>query len=263
MEEKTIILSEFNPMVIDALSKFVKGNVEITDNNLRADFIMKLLRPCGFREVGCGTNRIVVSTENKPGYVFKIALDKQGIIDNNLEMELSPKLFPYVTTTYDNIGIIAAAEHVQVMNRALFNAHWGTVRNILFTIAQKYILNDVGPKSFMNWGIRDDNNVVILDYAYLTRITPQMNFRCKAKDIGDPCKCGGLLKYNNDFTEFECVKCGAKFAIGDIAKTVDGEELGFNSIGVDKNDEPEEFDFINTGNDSRYQYDENGFNETM
>lgn len=243
MTQNNQIISQcFNPMVIDYITKFVKYNFEVTDNNMRADLILNYLKDFGFEEVGCGTNRIVVKHEMAPGIVFKIALDTRGIQDNDLEEILSSRLQPYVTVTYDNTGTISASEYVQTMTKDDMEENYDIVSDILHHIGSAYILNDVGPKAFMNWGYRvDSGEIVILDYAYLTPITQYMDFSCKAKAPGKKHKkCGGPLGYSKDFSEFVCTCCGARFAIGDIASTPEKDDsTDFNTSGLDLDQYPE------------------------
>lgn len=243
MTQNTEIIKQyFNPAMIDYITQFVKYNFEITDNNMRADAILNYVKPFGFEEVGCGTNRIAIRHVNEPTVVFKIALDSRGITDNDLEEVLSSRLQPYVTVTYDNTGTISASEFVDVMTSDDMENNYEVVSNILLHIGSAYVLNDVGPKAFMNWGFRPySDEVVILDYAYLTPIVPEMDFSCKAKAPGKKHKkCGGPLRYSKDFSEFVCTCCGAKFAIGDIAATPEKDEsMDFNTTGLDASAYPE------------------------
>jgi len=255
----------FNPMVLDYITKFVKHNIVITDNNLRADAIVQYLNEYGFREIGCGTNRIALKHEDDDSIVFKIALDERGIVDNNLEEVLSPKLQPYVTVMYDNIGTISASEFVYTMKSGDMDNYYNGVSEILHRVGSRYILNDVGPNEFKNWGIRPETNeIVILDYAYLTPITEEMDFSCKARIPGKKHKrCGGPLKYNKDFSKFVCTHCDAEFAIGDVAATPGRESTReFNMTGVNPDNYPEleRVDSSQLVYERDEDYDDMGFN---
>lgn len=241
MLQNSIIGQYLNPMMLDYITKFVKHNIEITDNNLRADVIVQYLNEFGFREIGCGTNRITLKHENDESLVFKIALDERGITDNNLEELLAPKLQPYVTVMYDNVGTISVSEFVHTMKREDMDDYYDAVSEILHRVGSRYILNDVGPNEFKNWGIRPDTNeIVILDFAYLTPITEEMDFSCRARVPGKKHKrCGGQLKYSNDFSKFVCTSCNAEFAIGDIAATPGRDSTReFNTIGLSADNYP-------------------------
>lgn len=229
----SIILQNFNPMMVAMLEQY--GNSQdITDNNERADYIVRYLSQFGFSEVGCGTNRVVVKKDCDDTTVYKIALDKRGYKDNILENVLSRKLQPYATVCFDNIGVISAQERVNVMTKTDMYDNINTVRSILMNIGMVYVVHDVGPNAFMNWGFRDNGEIVILDYAYITPITKDMVFKCKAKQFGKPKRCGGQLIYTENYDKFMCMKCGAKFAISDIIALPE-DELVFELNSYDGN----------------------------
>ena len=194
--------------------KCIINDYTLTDNNQRADFMCKLMKYYDYYEVGCGTNRIVFSHPDYEGYVFKIALDDRGIKDNNLEYELG-KVIPeqYITKCYYNNGIISVSERVQVMTKEDMKEMKPIVMEILKTLSADFILNDVGHKQFLNWGIRN-GKPVILDYAYLRRITPDMEFVCGYNG------CEGKLAYTKNFSKFKCVECGCKRSFSEIEDSV-------------------------------------------
>ena len=229
---QSIIFRYLNQKVVADLKEFI-NDIELGDNNMKADAITKYMEVIGFIEVGCGTNRICF---RKDDYVFKIALDDRGVLDNNLEYELSKKLKPYVAVNYENTGIVSVAEYVDTMTSTDFQFYYDRAMQILMNLGQFYILNDVGPKSFMNWGINKDGVPVILDYAYLTPITPETNFTCP--------KCGEQIYYNVDFTEFICHTCGRNVPLSFVQNTNIDEfvEMGFD----DSTDDNVIIDDVNT-----------------
>lgn len=182
----------------------------LTDNNQRADYISKLMKYYDYYEVGCGTNRIVFSHPDYEEYVFKIALDDRGIKDNNLEFELG-KIIPeqYITKCYYNNSLISVSEKIDVMDKETMKKFKPEVMEILRSLSREFILNDVGHKQFLNWGVRD-GKPVILDYAYLRRITPDMEFICGYNG------CEGKLAYTKNFSKFVCVECGCKRSFSEI-----------------------------------------------
>ena len=56
--------------------------VDIPDINDKAEVVKELVLPLGFDEIGTGTNRIAFYFN---GVVFKIAMDRRGLIDNYME----------------------------------------------------------------------------------------------------------------------------------------------------------------------------------
>lgn len=222
----------FDGKMMDKINKLIKDG---TVNNFeRADILSRWLSTYGFKEAGCGTNRIAYK---KDGYIFKIAINSKGIPGNDNEYELSDQLQPYVTKCYDSNGLMSIAEKVTVMDRSDIMYYERKIYKILEKLAKTYVLSDVGPKSFLNWGINSEGDPVILDYAYLRPITVGMDFTCHKRD------CDGRLKYKDDFSAFECDICGREHPIVEVVEGLDREhyEDEINTdIGESDNDLKEE-----------------------
>lgn len=155
MAEKILrsrILQYFPLEVMQKLEK-VANNRRESDNNIKADMVMQILDEADmdFDELGTGTNRTAIFID---GYVFKIALDKLGIRDNEQEFTLSEELQPYVIKTYECNGIIMSCEYVTLVGKDEFNELKRSIRNILSELSQEYLLGDIGTieKNAMNWG---------------------------------------------------------------------------------------------------------------
>lgn len=207
------IKNYFNKELLEKIHGLIKdGTIDIFK---RADILSSWLRPYGFKEAGCGTNRIAYK---KDGYIFKIAVNPKGISGNHTEYDLSDELRPYVTKCYDDNGLVCIAEKVTVMDEGDSRYYEDKIYKILQKISRTYILSDIGPKSFLNWGINSEGEPVILDYGYLRPITSNMNFTCHKKG------CDGKLKYKEDFSAFECDICGREHSIVDIA----GDDLNMD-----------------------------------
>ena len=200
------------------------NDFDMTDNNERADTIKDLLENdfnSTLKECGCGTNRIVFKDSDNPDIVIKVALDDRGIKDNNLEYSLAPMInrdFPdTVPPCYVNNGLVSISKRIKVMNSYTMKENKEEVRKILEKLASKYILNDVGFKEFLNWGIdKETGKLQILDYAYLKPITIGMDFTCPYKDPNTGDVCGGRLAYTKNFKSFKCIECGSKVSLSAI-----------------------------------------------
>lgn len=203
---------------------------ELITNHRRADVLSKYLKQFGFKELGCGTNRIVFTHVDIPDRAFKIALDSRGIMDNNMEEKLFNDLKDFVPQFYDNNGLILIAERVTPLKHSSdYYEYADDIQHVIDSIAPRYILNDIGPKSFLNWGVDNVGRFVILDYAYLTPMNGCRTLTCR--------KCGSGLTYNTDLTMIKCTnkKCKAVYSIGDIAGShVDTlTEMGFTDETFD------------------------------
>lgn len=226
------IVNYFNEEMLERISFVSDNSFDFMDNNERADEIISILNEYGFTEVGCGTNRIVVKDTDNSDIVFKIALDHRGNVDNFSEFRLSKEV-PKITNiavadTYDNNGLILISEFCPTMTSDDMYEYHDEVMSQLNILKDYYILNDVGPKSFKNWGFKriDGNDIpILIDYAYLTSMENVTRNRCG--------KCGHKLLYSEDFEYLECKKCGTIYSFSQIAdpNTLE-DELGFNTNSI-------------------------------
>ena len=209
------ILELFPEKLINKLSE-ICDNFDIPDNNLRADKMIKVLNKYGFEEVGCGTNRIVVHETDDEEFVYKIALDSAGIKDNNMEYDLSFELPGLVVKNYESTGLISKAQFVYTFNSNDIDTYYTDVMDKLDIIKQKYLLFDVGPRSYKNWGYTTDGygnieDILLLDYAYLVKMSDISIKRCR--------KCGCTLAYQDDLSGLICNDCGTEYSFAQAIGT--------------------------------------------
>lgn len=200
----------------------------IGDNNKKVEAIREVLTryEIPFAELSPGTNRYGIKID---GYVFKIAMDKDGIRDNRIEFAMSEELQPYVTKTYECNDIMIVSEYVTHMSKEEFQANEEVIKGILSQLAPSYIFGDIGYtlKNYVNWGYRANGELVILDYGYIYRIMGQ---EARCNKIHNDKVCGEFLEYNENFTALVCPKCHAKYSYMDIRKRID---LSFEDKYVD------------------------------
>ena len=154
-----------------------------------------------FNFLGDGTNRMAFLVD---GYVFKLALDDQGYIDNLTEFKMSREAQPYVTKTYETNGLFCVAEYVTLISYDEFVKQKMRILEILETLSSEYLLGDMGwtKKNYCNWGYRQNSkDLVILDYGHMMKID-QNKMICT--------ECGSFLSYNSTYTEIECISCHKK-----------------------------------------------------
>lgn len=112
----------------------------------------------GFRKFHCGTNRIVYKYLEDNSFLVKIALDKVGMRDNPDEYRNQYLLKPFVTKMFEvsPCGTVATVERVEpITSRIEFQAIAGDVFDLLNKhVLGKYVLEDIGSKYFMNYGLR-------------------------------------------------------------------------------------------------------------
>lgn len=161
---------------------------------------------------GTGTNRLGVIHNS---YVFKIACDYAGCVDNMHEFIMSKELQPYVLKTYETNELIAVSEYVRVYNKdADFENAKDEILEILRDLSQRTsLMIDVGfiTKNKTNWGYRpSDGKSVILDYGYIYTELDGISLACSDKKCN---KSNGVvrLEYTENYSELICPKCGAKY----------------------------------------------------
>lgn len=148
---------------------------------------------------GAGTNRMTVLVN---GYIYKIALDQDGYIDNLNEFIVSKEAQPYVTKTYETNGLLAVAEYVTLISYEEFVEKKSKILEILDDISREYLIGDMGwtQKNYTNWGYRkNSDDLVILDFGHMHRLSGE-KLLCR--------ECGQILQYNATFTKLKCLSCG-------------------------------------------------------
>ncbi len=196
-------------------------NYELGDNNQKAELyeeILESVHPGMFRKLGTGTNRIAFQRGH---FVFKIALDRRGIIDNISEFKRSKEATQYLALTYETNGLMVVAEYVDLMDKNDFTNNREAIMELLSELAKDYIIGDMGctPKNYCNFGYRKRGAFkypVILDYAYMhPRWTNEEAMICP--------NCGAEIGYNANYSGFRCSnpQCGIEYTYSDIKRRLD------------------------------------------
>lgn len=223
---RSILLRYFPPDVCVELEK-IRRNFSVTPQakeEVLKDVLHKFKVP--FRAMGIGTNRCAVMVD---GFIVKIALDTDGMIDNKREFLYSLALQPYVIKVYEcnPTGLLSVCEYVYSLTKQKFDETEATpiMRKILKEISAQFFIGDVGitTANYGNWGIRiDTKEYVILDFAYVYSVAYKI-FQCS-------CSGEGMLYYDRDFVELICPLCGKHYTFGQIRKRISrndqNEEIG-------------------------------------
>ena len=214
---RSLLLEEFTPERCFELEKLSRSFS--ISNNKKVDLVREKLDGWGidYASLGPGTNRYAFM---KDGYVIKVALDKDGKIDNKREFMYSLALQPYVVKCYETFadGLLAVFEYVEIFT---IDDYWKCqekMREMLSDIAQNFLIGDVGISStnYVNWGFRDDGSLVILDYAYIYSVAFK-KFTCN-------CSPHSVLHYDKDFNNLICPVCGKKYDFKTIRKKISRED---------------------------------------
>lgn len=185
----------------------------------KINIINNIMKRYGFRKMFSGTNRVVYAPYEDQRFMVKVAIDKIGIKNNCQEMVNQVFLKPFVTKCFDISynGVIASYERVRpITSRLEFQSVAEDVFELLYTkILGKYVMEDVGEKYFMNFGVRDGFGVVLLDFSdlyeldgnklYCNDFNPELNMFC-----------GGEIDYDDGINHLICTKCGKRYFATDL-----------------------------------------------
>ena len=217
--------------------------------------IDKIMRNRGFKRFSAGTNRVVYRYLEDNRFLAKIAVDKVGMQDNPLEYQNQLMLKPFVTKMFQisPCGTVGFSERVlPIKHKAEFREVASDVFDILINkILGTYVVEDVGTKYFMNWGIRYGFGPVLLDYPYVYKLDGNKLF-CTAIEQQTGCMCNGEIDYDVGFNKLVCTKCGKKYLATDLR-----DDTPYNKIIVKGGDEMR----IRIMNNGKVVYESSGMDE--
>ena len=185
------------------LSSKIREKYQMIDN---------IMRNRGFKRFAAGTNRVVYSCLEDDRFLAKIAVDKVGMQDNPMEYKNQFLLKPYVTKMFYHspCGTVGFSERVlPIKNKAEFKEIADDVFDIIVNkILGKYVVEDIGTKYFMNWGIRRNHGPVLLDYPYIYKLDGKKLFCTKEDPMNHDGLCNGEIDYDTGFNHLVCTRCG-------------------------------------------------------
>lgn len=196
---------------IEALRKIATSARLSSKINVKYSMIDNIMRNRGFKRFSAGTNRVVYRFTEDDRFLVKIAVDKVGMQDNPLEFKNQFLLQPYVTKMFyiSQCGTVGFCERVlPIKNKAEFKEIASDVFDIIVNkILGLFVVEDIGTKYFMNWGIRAGFGPVLLDYPYVYKLDGSKLF-CSLKDDATGTTCDGEIDYDVGFNHLVCSKCG-------------------------------------------------------
>lgn len=204
---------------VDALHKIATSVRLSSQIKKKYKMIDDIMVARGFKRFSAGTNRVIYRYYEDDRFLVKIAVDKVGMQDNPLEYKNQFFLKPFVAKTFyvSQCGTVAFSERVVPIKNILeFKEIASDVFDILVNkILGLYVVEDVGTKYFMNWGIRPGFGPVLLDYPYVYDLDGDKLF-CTAinPDTGIP--CNGEIDYDEGFNHLVCNQCGKIYLATDL-----------------------------------------------
>lgn len=221
-------LEIFTPSVVSDLFTIMHS---CSDNQLKAEYIRKELSYYGFEEVGLGTNIYTMANPAYPGVIYKFALDDNGLADNFNDTLLHDMVNDYLVDEcgdkprYTRIlarhpsAIVSVQERkVVVKNQDRMDTFRGSILRVLEKLSRLFMIIDLSPTHYhLNYGVDRDGDWCFVDASDLY---PLDNIKDKVRcnkavgwnDVKKKVKrCGGRLRYNDDFSAIVCDKCGMEY----------------------------------------------------
>lgn len=176
--------------------------------------IKKIMGYYGFTRFASGTHRVVYRHLDYPYLIAKISLNKSSLMDNVREFQNQAFLKPFCCKCFevDQTGMIGLFEKVDpILSREEFASIAGDIFDFINEkIIGKYIVDDIGTESFMNYGLRRGFGPVLLDYPEVYPLDGNKLY-CNKFDQNTGLFCGGVLDYDPGFNTVFCQKCGRTY----------------------------------------------------
>lgn len=224
-------LSDQDVAMLHEIASSLKWAANVRKKYKAMDEIMKNR---GFVHMACGTNRRVYRYLEDDSFVFKVAVDRVGLEDNPKEFYNQTLLRPYVTKMFHctPCGTVSSVEKVvPIRTREEFAKVSDQVFDFLYgNILGKYVLEDIGAKHFMNYGVRAGFGPCLLDYPYLYEVDGN---KLQCKEMTPYGVCNGEIGYDIGINELHCSKCGKEYSASSLQKYVDSNEITVINEDID------------------------------
>jgi len=219
-----------SPQDVQALYRIATSAKLNSKIEVKYSIIHDIMTRIGFKKLGAGTNRVVYAYLEDTSFVAKIAIDDIGISDNPREYKNQFILKPFVTKVFEvsPCGVIGFFERVEpIQSRPEFESMAGDVYELLTNfIIGKYVLDDIGTKFFMNWGVRTGFGPCLLDFPYVYELDGNKMHCTHLMIPNNPMSiCDGEIDYDTGFNHLRCSKCGKAYFSHDLQQNDNGEKL--------------------------------------
>ena len=232
------IASMFTPQDIYELNQIAKSLRLSAKPQVKYQMIDQIMRRRGFEKFIGGTNRVSYRPLEDNRFLIKVAYDAIGLGDNPREFQNQFLFKPFVTKVFEitPCGTLGVFERVNpITSREEFLSIADDVFEVINTwFVGEYVLEDIGTKFFMNWGIRKGFGPVLLDFPYVYKLDGNKLF-CAAPSLDSPSgKCEGIIDYDAGFNFLYCTKCGVRYKAKDLAQAIEQKKIIVKAEGETK-----------------------------
>lgn len=203
---------------INEISSSVRLN---NDPRKKYQYIGEIMSKRGFTFVGGGTNRRTYICNYDNRLVAKVGTDKIGFSNNLREYVNQDVLKPFCCKIFEtsSCGTMALIERVYPITtiEEFQSVGYDIFEVLYFKLRNKDIgMEDIGFRSYQNWGIRDNFGPVLLDYPTMYVADPKKCFCVQRDSYGN--YCNHPLDYDEGFDNIICTKCGHRYLSKSISK---------------------------------------------
>lgn len=202
------------------INKIVKSKKLSAKPKEKFSLIRDILYKRGFKKLAAGTNRIAFKYMEDQSFIIKVAFRDVALSDNIRELYNQHLLKPFVTKVFDvtPCGTIGLFERVNpISSREQFMSVASDIYDIIINhLLGQYVIADFGSKYFMNWGVRNNQFPVLLDFPYVFELDGSKLFCNKPDPISKLGFCGGEIDYDDGFNFLICKKCGKNYNASDL-----------------------------------------------
>lgn len=204
-----MLLSQEEIEEINRLLKKVDWN-----HSKKFQILDAIFKPKGYKRGDCGTNRVVYIPVWDDRFVVKVALDTAARKNMPDELLNQKYIKPFCCKCFDidkygNIGVYERV--IPIRNLDQFWSIRDDVYNIIQKLIKRFVIDDFGTNTFMNWGVRKGFGPLLLDYADMYLIDPETLYCKNVTDWTDKThvkRCGGRIGYTAGYNSLVCLDCG-------------------------------------------------------
>ena len=223
---KTAIEFKFDSLIVNPLLSYITiqdiaqlhkiaSSIKYSSKpELKYSLIDKILVPRGFKKMASGTNRVTYRCLNDYRIVLKVAIDKVGLSDNGNEYRNQFLLKPFVTKCFEvsPCGTVGLFERVvPITSKEEFINISDDIFDLINNLIGKYVLEDIGEKFYMNYGLREGFGPVLLDYPYVFELDGRKLFCNVPEPMSPKGYCGGEIDYDLGYNDLICKRCGKRY----------------------------------------------------
>jgi hypothetical protein len=197
--------------------------------------IKNVMECYGFKRFASGTHRVVYRHLDIPNIVAKISLNKTSLMDNIREYYNQAFIKPFCCKCFETYptGVIGLFERVEpILSREEFLAVAEDIFDFINTkLEGKYVIDDIGTDSFMNYGMRIATHYnkyafgpVLLDYPEVYPLDGNKLY-CSKVDMQTGRICGAPLDHDGGFNTIRCTRCGAQYSARELRRLDETHEI--------------------------------------